>query len=61
MIEAIEKDRKPLVDGYAGKRALELILAIYQSAAEGRGVTLPLTEGSSIQYEGRFEKNANKE
>ena len=34
MIEAIQNDRPPYVDGEAGMRALELVLAIYQSAAD---------------------------
>jgi predicted dehydrogenase len=37
---AIEENRPPLVDGREGRRAVELILAIYRSAAEGR--TIPL-------------------
>ncbi len=48
VIDAIKSGRKPLVDGEAGKRALELILAIYQSAREGRPVHLPLEKGSTL-------------
>ena len=33
MMDAIEQDRKPYVDAVAGRNALEMILAIYQSAA----------------------------
>ena len=36
------------------KEALELILAIYMSAAEGRPVKLPLKRGSTLDYKGRF-------
>ena len=56
VIEAIKTGRPPLVDAEAGKRALELVLAIYQSAAEHRPVRLPLTECSTMDFTGRFEK-----
>lgn len=56
VIEAIEQDRQPYVDAEAGKRALELVLAIYKSAAEGTSVKLPLTECSTMDFNGRFGK-----
>lgn len=56
MIDAIRNDRKPYVDGEAGKRALELVLAIYQSAAEGKAVKLPLEDCSTMDFKGRFER-----
>lgn len=40
-IQSIHEDGAPLVDGIAGRRAVELILAIYESARTGREVTLP--------------------
>lgn len=55
MIDAIQSGREPLVDGEAGKRALELVLAIYKSAAEGHPVKLPLGECSTMDFLGRFE------
>jgi UDP-N-acetyl-2-amino-2-deoxyglucuronate dehydrogenase len=54
MISAIENDRAPYVDGEAGRRALELVLAIYLSAARGQPVKLPLNDCSSADFEGRF-------
>lgn len=39
-VQAIETGRAPLVDGREGRRAVEIILAIYQSAATGRPVAL---------------------
>lgn len=39
-VEAIVSGRPPLVDGREGRRAVEAILAIYQSNATGRPVTL---------------------
>ncbi len=56
MIEAIEQNRKPYVDAVAGRNALEMILAIYQSAATGRPVKLPLKDVASTDFEGRFGK-----
>lgn len=56
VIEAINTGRKPYVDGEAGKRALELVLAIYKSAAEHRPVKLPLAECSTMDFVGRFDK-----
>lgn len=56
VIEAIEQNRAPYVDAQAGKNALELVLAIYQSAAEGRPVKLPLDACSSTDFTGRFER-----
>ncbi|MGH9672387.1 MAG: Gfo/Idh/MocA family protein [Bryobacteraceae bacterium] len=38
--EAIAKRRRPLVGGEEGYRALELVLAVYQSCREGRKVAL---------------------
>lgn len=55
MIEAIQKGRQPVVSGEAGKRALELILAIYQSASEKAPVRLPLLRGKTLDFKGRFE------
>jgi len=54
VIDAIRNDRAPYVDGHAGLRALELVLAIYLSAAEGRPVRLPLEDCASTDFEGRF-------
>lgn len=57
VIEAIEKDRSPYVDARAGKRALELVLGIYQAAATGKSVAFPLDKDSStLDYTGRFDK-----
>ena len=42
MLEAIRDDRAPLVDGSAGRRALELILGIYESSRTHQPVKFPL-------------------
>lgn len=54
MIEAIKTDRKPYVDAYAGRDALELVLAIYKSQKEGSAVKLPLEDFASVDMEGEF-------
>ena len=54
MIQAIEGKEELIADGEAGKRALELVLAIYKSAAEGKPVKLPLKECSTMDFVGRF-------
>ena len=59
VIDAIQNHREPLVDAEAGKRALELVLAIYKSAAEHRPVKLPLENCSTLDFVGRFGKSEN--
>ena len=56
VIDAVEKDRKPYVDAVAGRNALEMILAVYQSAATGKPVQLPLEHVASTDFAGRFGK-----
>jgi UDP-N-acetyl-2-amino-2-deoxyglucuronate dehydrogenase len=41
-LDAVEQRRAPLVDGPEGRKTVEIILGIYQSARTGRAVTLPL-------------------
>ena len=54
VIDAIQKDRQPYVDAYAGRNALELVLAIYKSQKEGRAVKLPLDDFASVDMTGEF-------
>lgn len=54
VIDAIQKDRKPYVDAEAGKRALELVLAIYQSAYTGVPVRFPLEKCATVDFKGKF-------
>ncbi len=56
VIEAIRTGRPPLVDAEAGKRALELVLGIYKSAAERRPVRFPLENCSTMDFVGRFDQ-----
>ena len=54
MIDEIQNDRKPYVDSYSGRDALELVLAIYKSQKEGHAVKLPLENFASTDMEGEF-------
>ena len=54
MIDAIQRDRRPYVDAVAGRNALEMVLAIYQSAVVGVPVKLPLKNIASTDFIGRF-------
>ena len=54
VMDAIQMDRKPYVDAYAGRDALELVLAIYKSQKEGKAVKLPLGEFASTDMRGEF-------
>ena len=41
-IKAIQLGKKPKITGDEGRKAVEIVLAIYQSAWTGKRVTLPL-------------------
>lgn len=53
VIDAIEHNREPLVSGEKGKKALEIILAIYKSQKTGLPVTLPC-DFSTLEMKGIF-------
>jgi len=57
VIDAVKNNRKPYVDAVAGRNAVEMILAIYQSAATGKPVRLPLKNVASTDFTGRFERS----
>ena len=40
-VEAIEENREPIISGESGRKALEIILAIYKSQKTGKPVDLP--------------------
>jgi len=56
VIDAIRNDRQPYVTAVDGRNALELVLAIYKSAAEGKSVKLPLDKCSTLDFKGRFNR-----
>lgn len=55
VIEAIDENREPLVSGEKGKKALEIILAIYKSQKTRMAVDLPCAF-STEEMKGYFEK-----
>lgn len=54
VIDAIKDNRKPYVDAYAGRNALEIVLAIYKSQLTGKPVKLPLEDFASVEMTGMF-------
>lgn len=54
VIDAIKKNRRPYVDAYAGRNALEIVLAIYKSQFTGMPVKLPLENFASTELTGMF-------
>ena len=56
VINAIENDTEPLINAEAGKRALELVLAIYKSSKEKKPVKLPLDHCSTMDFVGIYDK-----
>ncbi|MFW5631231.1 MAG: Gfo/Idh/MocA family protein [Acetivibrio ethanolgignens] len=54
MVQAIKEDRKPYVDACAGRRALELVLAIYKSQKTGKVVKFPVSDFASTDMQGEF-------
>lgn len=47
---AVKEGRAPYVDVHAGRRALELVLAVYKSSYEGVPVKLPLSDTASVDF-----------
>jgi predicted dehydrogenase len=54
-VDAIDENREPLVSGERGKKALEIILAIYKSQKTGEAVDLPCYF-STAEMEGYFDR-----
>lgn len=57
VIDAITNDREPYVNAVAGRNAVELVLAIYQSAKTGLPVKLPMTDFSTLDMIGAFKND----
>ena len=56
VLNAIKKGKKPLVDGPEGRKAIELILAIYKSAESGKPVKLPLAADPVLKARAKGKK-----
>ena len=54
MLSAISEGRQPYIDAEAGRRALEVVLAIYKSQLTGQPVRLPLQGFASTDLSGIF-------
>lgn len=54
MLDAVENNRRPYIDAYAGRNALEIVLAIYKSQKTGLPVKLPLKDFASTDMKGEF-------
>ena len=54
VVNAIEQGRQPYVTALDGKKALELVLAIYKSATEGKSVKFPIEDCATVDFKGRF-------
>lgn len=48
MIEAVKYDREPLINGEEGKKAMEIVLAIYKSARTNLPVKFPIGNYTSL-------------
>ena len=51
VINAVETGRQPYVNADDGKRALELVLAIYQSAYTGKRVKFPVAKSATTDFQ----------
>lgn len=54
VIDSINENREPYVDGEAGRRALELVLGIYKSAKERKPIKFPLENVNTLDFTGLF-------
>ena len=48
VLQAIDQDASPAVDGPEGRRAVEIILGIYKAAETGSTIELPLASLTSL-------------
>jgi predicted dehydrogenase len=49
VLQAIKKGTKPMIDGPEGRKAVEIILAIYKAAETGKTVQLPLAGDPTLK------------
>ncbi|MEL5990758.1 Gfo/Idh/MocA family protein [Microbacterium phosphatis] len=58
VLAAVRDRRAPAIDGRAGRAAVELVTAIYESGIEGRTVALPLTPSDPYYRSGTLVSRA---
>jgi predicted dehydrogenase len=56
VLKAIKSGKRPLVDGPEGRKAIELILAIYKSAESGKPIKLPLAGDPPLKARAKGKK-----
>jgi len=56
VIDSINNNHEPLISAEEGRKAVELVLAIYKSAAEGTIVKFPIPNVRTVDFKGRFGK-----
>jgi predicted dehydrogenase len=56
VLASIKKGKQPLIDGPEGRKAVELILAIYKSAETGKPVKLPLAGDPPLKARAKGKK-----
>ncbi|MDD3822111.1 MAG: Gfo/Idh/MocA family oxidoreductase [Bacilli bacterium] len=56
VIKAIKNNEEPYITIKDGKKALEVVLGIYKSAATGKPVKFPLKNIKTTDFKGRFKK-----
>jgi predicted dehydrogenase len=56
VLKAVKQGKQPLIDGPEGRRAVELILAIYKSAEIGKPVKLPLGSDPALKARAKGRK-----
>lgn len=49
VLRAIDAGEKPAIDGYEGRRSVEIILAIYKAAETGGSISLPLKSDPELK------------
>ncbi|MDO4551076.1 MAG: Gfo/Idh/MocA family oxidoreductase [Planctomycetia bacterium] len=50
MIRAIQTNTEPKINGAEGRRSVEIILGIYESAETGKAITLPMNSDPVLEY-----------
>ena len=60
MLAALREGREPLCSAGEGRKALELVLAIYKSRKTGQPVKLPLADFASVDMAGVFEESVRR-
>jgi predicted dehydrogenase len=49
VLSAIKKGTRPLIDGYEGRRSVEIILGVYKAAETGKVLQLPLASDPTLK------------